>query len=405
MKIALVVDDVALPGERGLGRMYYLAELFCRYGYRVDLITASFQHWEKRFRTPEEQRPAGACGVTFIDHPGYARNVQLRRVRCYRVMSRSIRRHLEQNEYDLVYCQIPDNHIAAMAARYAERRGIPLIVDVEDLWPEAMRMVLDVPVVSDILFFYFTADARAAYRRAAGVVGSSDRYRDEPLRYHVSVPERETVYVGNELAVFDAGVRENLASVEKPAGEFWIAYAGTLGTSYDIPTLIRAADLLRRRGHGDIRVLLLGDGPLRGRFEALADTLSGAVTFEGYTAYPRMAAYLAKSDILVNSLVKKASQGIVSKIGDYLAAGKPMINTGTDPEFCRKVEDDGFGVNVPPEEPEALADAILRLKNDPAVSAAMGKRAREIAEAQFDRPTSYRRIVDMADRLLGVERP
>ena len=49
-----------------------------------------------------------------------------------------------------------------------------------------------------------------------------------------------------------------------------------------------------------------------------------------------MAAYLAKSDILVNSFVKKAPQSIVTKIGDYLAAGKPMINTCMSPEFRQK---------------------------------------------------------------------
>ena len=61
-----------------------------------------------------------------------------------------------------------------------------------------------------------------------------------------------------------------------------------------------------------------------------------------------MAAWLAASDITVNSLVHGAAQSIVTKIGDYLAAGIPMINTGESPEFCSKVEADGFGVNVAP---------------------------------------------------------
>ena len=103
-------------------------------------------------------------------------------------------------------------------------------------------------------------------------------------------------------------------------------------------------------------------------------------------------------------MAAKAAQSIVSKIGDYLAAGKPMINTCLDPEFRRKVEADGFGVNVEPGDPAALADAILRLKNDPAARAEMGSRGRAVAEAQFDRPVSYRAIVAMADRLLGTER-
>lgn len=404
MKIALVACDVALPGEKGLGRMYYLAGLFRRYGYDVELITGSFQHWEKRFRTSEELRREHPFPVAFMAQPGYTKNIQLRRVRSLRVMAANIRRHLEKNDYDLVYCLIPDNHIAAVAARYAKDRGVPFLIDVEDLWPEAMRLVLDVPVVSDVLFSYFTVNARAAYRRADGVIGSSDTYRDEPLKYKANVPERATVYVGNDLAAFDAGAAENRVVVEKPGGAFWITYAGTLGASYDIATLIRAADLLKRRGADDVRVMLLGDGPQRAELEALAGTLTGNVTFLGYLPYSLMAAYLTCSDVTVNSVAKKAAQSIVSKIGDYLAAGKPMINTCTDREFWSKVETEGFGVNVEPGDPAALADAIEALRDDPAVRAAMGARGRAAAAEQFDRPVSYRRIIAMADRLLGVER-
>ena len=74
--------------------------------------------------------------------------------------------------------------------------------------------------------------------------------------------------------------RPNAPAVEKPAGEFWITYAGTLGTSYDIPTLIRAADLLKKRGENDIRVMLLGDGPLRGEFQVLTAAQSLRETAE-----------------------------------------------------------------------------------------------------------------------------
>ena len=74
------------------------------------------------------------------------------------------------------------------------------------------------------------------------------------------------------------------------------------------------------------------------------------VEFVGYAPYGKMAAYLKQSDVLVNSFVKKAPQSIVTKIGDYLAAGKAMINTCMSPEFREKVEADGFGVNIMPED-------------------------------------------------------
>ena len=406
-RIAMIVTDVALAGEKGLGRMFYLAELFCKYGYEVEMLTSKFQHWLKKFRTEEEMQAiqkAANCKVVFFDEPGYTKNVQVKRILSRRVLTGHIKEYLENHPFDVIYSQIPDNHLASVAAAHAKKQGIPFVVDIEDLWPEAMRMVLDVPVVSDVLFSYFTLTARKTYRLADAAVGSSDTYRDEPLKYNVKIPESVTVYVGNDLSAFDGEVQENLDKVEKPSEEFWVTYAGTLGTSYDIATLIRAADVLEKRGIHNVRVVLLGDGPLRSEFEAVAAECTGKVTFVGYVPHALMAAYLKKSDVMVNSLVRKAAQSIVSKIGDYLASGHPMINTGLDPEFWAKVEADGFGVNVEPENVQALADAIEDLYRNPEKCAQMGETARKIGEEQFDRPRSYKKIIRLVDQVLGVER-
>ena len=131
--------------------------------------------------------------------------------------------------------------------------------------------------------------------------------------------------------------------------------------------------------------------------------LSGNVTFVGYVPHSLMSAYLVKSDVTINSLVRKAAQSIVSKIGDYLASGKPMINTGMDTEFRNKVEADGFGINVEPENVEALADAIEQLYRNPNRCREMGEIARKIGEAQFDRPNSYKKIIHLVDGLVDVE--
>lgn len=123
------------------------------------------------------------------------------------------------------------------------------------------------------------------------------------------------------------------------------------------------------------------------------------VEFVGYAPYDLMAAYLNKCDVLVNSFVRKAPQSIVTKIGDYLAAGKPMINTCMSPEFRSKVEHDGFGINIEPEDCEILADAVERFFKDPDTCRKMGEKARKVAEEQFDRPKSYQKIEALIRKL------
>ena len=90
---------------------------------------------------------------------------------------------------------------------------------------------------------------------------------------------------------------------------------------------------------------------MKEELEELASSRNiSSVEFVGYAPYDKMAAYLKASDVLVNSFVRKAPQSIVTKIGDYLAAGKPMVNTCMSPEFRAKVEHDGFGINIEPED-------------------------------------------------------
>ena len=55
-----------------------------------------------------------------------------------------------------------------MCAETAHEHGIPFIADVNDLWPEAMRMVVNVPVVSDIAFRPFARDAHRVYELLSG---------------------------------------------------------------------------------------------------------------------------------------------------------------------------------------------------------------------------------------------
>ena len=406
-KIAVITMGVRLNGEKGYTRFRYICEFLADAGYQVDLITTTFQHWEKAQRDVEKiKADSYRFGIKFIYEPGYRKNVDLRRIRSHRIAAKNLTALLErEGDYDLLYAEIPPNDVALAAAEFAQRRGIPFVADVNDLWPEAMRMVLDIPVFSDILFYPLKRDAEKVYRLVSGVIGTSDEYRDRPFRNQDRPVPRETVYVGNELSVFDAGAEENMGSIRKESGEFWVTYAGTSGTSYDIRTMILSAEELAGRGRKNIKFKILGDGPMKKELEDLAVSRNiSNVEFLGYAPYDKMAAYLKASDILVNSFVRKAPQSIVTKIGDYLAAGRAMINTCMSPEFRAKVENDGFGVNIIPEDAGILADAVESLYQDEALRLEMGRRARRIAEEQFDRPQSYRRIEKLIRGLIEQNR-
>lgn len=402
-KVAVITMGVKLDGEKGYTRFRYLCEFLVKKGYEVDLITTTFQHWEKKQRDLESvDQKSYPFGIKFIYEPGYRKNIDLRRVRSHKIAAENLRKLLEkEGDYDLIYEEIPPNDVALAAAEYAHRNKIPFVADVNDLWPEAMRMVFDIPIVSDLLFYPLKRDAEKVYSLTSGVIGTSDEYRDRPFLNQKRDVLKETVYVGNEISVFDREAEQHADEVQKEEGTFWVTYAGTIGTSYDIRTMVLAAEELMKQGKTKIRFQILGDGPTREMLENLAkERKIQNVKFTGYVPYEQMAAYLVKSDVLINSFVRKAPQSIVTKIGDYLAAGKPMINTCMSPEFRKKVEQDGFGINIEPEDVRELVNAVEWMYENEAERNDMGNRARKIAEEQFDRPVSYGKIEAMISSLI-----
>ena len=416
-RIAVVTMGVKIGNEtRGYTRFRKICEVLVNAGFAVDLYTSSFQHWEKAPRNTADPAYRNLpYTVRFIEEPGYKRNLDLGRIISHHVAAKNLRGMLEDRfaqdprAYSLIYSEIPPNDVARVCAETAAKHGIPYVADVNDLWPEAMRMVADIPVISDIAFKPFADDAHVTYNLLSAVVGTSDEYAARPNADRREPAQAITVYVGNDLPTFDEGAAAHATLVQKPETEFWVIYAGTLGASYDVATLVRASALADaafkqdadRFGGRSVRCKILGDGPDRATLEALAQETGAPVDFLGYTPYDQMAAYLCASDVTVNSLVKSAPQSIVTKIGDYLASAKPMINTGSSPEFRAKVEADGFGANVEAENPAELAALICAFAAEPALCATMGARARRIAEEQFDQNTSYQAIVNLISSLVN----
>lgn len=406
-KIAIVsIGYVWFPCEPGPSRFYYMAKLFAEAGFDVDIITSNFQHFKKEYRDIEKIREQNyPFHIEFIEVPKYNKNLDLRRIYSNSVAKKKIGEYFAQHgdKYDAVYCTVPANDIAAEVSEYCKKKNIPFIVDIEDLWPEAMTMAFNVPVISSIAFYPFMRDAERVYKNANAVIGTSDEYTNRAFKNRECDIPYQTVYVGCDLEKFDGGVLEFSPDIEKGEEEFWVSYAGSIGASYDIETLVLAAKEIENRGYENIKFKIMGTGPKLEEVKSLvAEQKCKNVSVMGYVEYPRMAANLTKSDVTVNSFVKGAPQSIVNKIGDYLASGCAMINTLENNEFIAMVNREKFGVNVEPENVKVLADAVEKFYKDRALCAEMGRTARAFGEDRFSVSKSYKRIIEMVEEQINA---
>lgn len=386
MNLLLLAHFVTDFDPDGTSRFAYLAH---RLGgkHRVELVTSDFDHRSKRTRTQRDF--ALGAKVTLLHEPGYPKNVCLRRLFSHWRFARRVRDYLKRREKpDAIYCAVPSLSCAYYAARYAGKNHIPFLIDVQDLWPEAFSLV--VPKGAQFLLRPFARRAAYIYGSADTIVGVSDTYCRRAARGRATpcLP----VYLGTDLAHFDRCAAENPA--RRDPEKFILAYGGTLGHSYDIPCVLEALALLRRRGVA-VTFWVLGDGPLRGDFQAMAEKLGVDAVFFGQVPYPALCGLLRACDACVNPIVPGAAQSIINKHADYAAAGRPVINTQASPEYWALLTRYHCGLNCPTGDAAAVADAISYLIAHPKARAAMGAASRQMAEELFDRQKTYENILNL----------
>ena len=391
MNIVIVAhfsDDLDIVGNN---RFNYLAEILSERGHHVELITSNFSH-VKKFHRDFYRRNNAPYLTTMISEPGYAKNVSLRRIFSHRAMAKNLHRYLmAKPKPDVMYCAVPSIAVALCAARYAIQRDIRLIVDVQDLWPEAFQLVFKHPRISSLIFRRTSLNANEIYASADALIAVSNEYLKRALQANKKRQCAFCVYLGTELDRFDREVAVNQGPHQKN-DEIWVAYAGTMGHSYDLICVIDALRLIQGRTNRHVRLIAMGDGPYFEKFRRYAIKQGIAACFPGRIGYGEMAAMLSMCDIAVNPITAGARQSIINKHADYAAAGLPVVNTQESPEYRSLLDTYSAGLNCAVGCAEDVADKMVRLIDNESLREEMGKNSRRMAEALFDRKKTYATI-------------
>lgn len=390
--ILIIAQYTQAPGETGNGRFHYLAQMLVnQYGSEVEIVTMDFSHHRKQKRHIQDTEIKRlGYKLTMVHVTEYGKNVSVRRLFSNYVMGINLSKYLEQRKKpDAVYVAVPSLDAGKAAVKYCLRNGIRCIIDIQDLWPEVFRLSLNVPVLSDVLFHPMEKMADYIYANADSIVSVSATYAKRALKVNKKGITPLVVFLGTELSAFDA-----IKPAMKDPEHLTIAYVGTLGASYDLTTVIDAIGELTGRGICDLKLLVMGDGPDKEKFEKHAQTVEIQCEFTGRLPYVDMVSRLKTCDIAVNPIHKNAPQSIINKHADYAAAALPVISTQQCEEYNNLIEEYQAGVYCPEGTASEIAKALENLIKDEGLRKRMSIGSRRMAEEQFDRKRSYRRIAD-----------
>jgi len=302
---------------------------------------------------------------------------------------------------DVVVATSPQFFCGWAGVLVARLKRIPLVLEIRDIWPESIWAVG--AMRNRWLLRILEMLERWMYRSADHIVAVGEGYRANILE-KVSIPDRISV-IPNGVDVGRFVPREPDAEFLRAWGlenKFVCSYVGTIGMAHGLEVVIEAAKILRQKGRHDIAFCLVGEGSHRKRLEEDANQagLNGTVAFIGRQPKERIPAILASSRACLVHLKGCQLFGTVipSKIFETLAMARPVI-LGVRGEALDIVMEAGAGVEMEPDSPESLVQAVETLADNPHFTSRQGQAARDYVVEHFNRDELAARFLRLLQRL------
>lgn len=306
---------------------------------------------------------------------------------------------------DVVVATSPQFFCGWAGVMVSRLKRVPLVLEIRDIWPESIRAVG--AMRNRRVLRILEMMERWMYRSADHIVAVGEGYRANILD-KVNIPDRVSV-VPNGVDVRRFIPMQPDAQFLRTWGlenKFVCSYVGTIGMAHGLEVVLEAAKILRQKGRHDISFCLVGDGSQRKRLEDEANqaALDGMVAFTGQKPKEQIPAILASFDACLIHLrgCQLFETVIPSKIFETLAVARPII-IGVRGEARDIVMEAGAGVEMEPDSPESLVQAVEALADNPDVASRRAQAAREYVVEHFNRDVLAARFLQLLQRLADTD--
>lgn len=283
--------------------------------------------------------------------------------------------------------------------------GVPSVVEVNGL-------VLDELKVNNSKSFAYRVFSQLAlysenlnYRYCDRIVSVTDKLKEELVKMY-SIPESKILVINN-------GANTDLF---KPLNQYkakseigldqsmkYICFSGNLAAWQGVEFLISSAPMILEKCP-EVRFLIVGDGVMKDKLLEMTSKLGllDKFVFTGRVPYEMVPLYINAADVCVAPFIKGRNEKIglsALKTYEYLACGKPIIASSI-PGVKDLIDFSGGGISVRPENPEELADAVIKLILNKDLRTLMGESGRKYVFENHSWNGVARRIFDMCNDII-----
>lgn len=296
-------------------------------------------------------------------------------------------------QQELIIAESPPLFLAFSGWVLSRQKRAKLLMNISDLWPEAaialgiLRSKTSIRLATWLAeFLYRHADLITGQTK--GIVESvRGRCAGKPIALMPNGVDADQLISPYELCQVRQRIREEFGIQEK----FVVGYTGLHGLTQGLEIVLQAARILLQKK--EVIFLFFGDGPEKPELSRIAaDAQLSNVRFFPPQPISSMPEILAALDVaLVPVRRHRLFDGALpSKLLEAMGAGLPVVVT-LDGESRFIVDESRGGICVEPENPEAMAEAILSLYRNPSWRTSLGQNGRQYVLRHYNRK-------DVADR-------
>ena len=303
---------------------------------------------------------------------------------------------------NIIICISPPLQLGLMAYILGKLKGAPFFFHIQDLLPDA---AVNVGMLKDRRL------AGLAYKlekficeRAAAVGVISLSFADN--LYYKGVPRSKLYYLPNWIDTDFIKPLERNNIFRKQNGlsgsDFLVMYAGNIGKKQALETLIGTASILRK--DKDIAFFVVGEGARKTDLVKKAKEMDLSnlrfLPLQPKEILPHM---LSAADVLV--LTQQAGvtdMCLPSKLLSNMASARAIVASVNDrSETAGAIRDAEAGLVVAPEDPQALAEAVLKLHGSPGLREELGMNGRTFVRQHFDKSKLLKTFETLLQAIAG----
>lgn len=389
MKILYFHQHFSTPkGSAGI-RSYAMAQSLIRNGHQVTMVCGSFGAGQTGLTQPfsKGMRRGVVDGIDIIEFElPYSNALSfLKRILIFLSFAfKSIKVALTE-QYDVVFATTTPltAGIPGIFAKWLRRK--PFVFEVRDLWPELPKAMG--VIKNPIVLWMMSVLEWTSYHSADRLVGLSPGIVEGIIKRGIDPQKVASIPNGCDLDIF-ASEHQPWRPEGVQGTDLMAIFTGTHGLANGLEAVLDVAVELQKRQRQDIKLVLVGDGMQKKALIEKANELGlQNVIFHDPVNKTKLAGLMASADIGLQILANVPAfyyGTSPNKFFDYISAGLPVLNNypGWLAELITK-EQCGFA--VPPENPQAFADALIQAADHREQLKQMGENSQRVAQEQFNR--------------------